>query len=885
MNTCTSTLLLLLLPSTCCFGAGEQYIVGNVRVQIYSDMLIRLEQKGSKGFENRNTFTVVNRPVFHTTTKTTLKTKRFIVDISGDGSTLNGTRILLPNGKEVYRCEDKLPKMGYFPHPGKMPPVFAFADSPRLIPPYWGATPPPNILDPSLASTSGWDTQNDAPDIYVFVTNGRTYDELRREFLRLTGPTPIPPLSAFGFWDSRYHPYTEQEALDSIDTYRQKHIPLDMFVVDTDWRVNGSHGYAIETKYFPDMGRFLREAHRRNVGVMFNDHPDPQTPTALDPAELNYRWEGLTSLLKLGADVWWYDRNWTTSLHEPMPSIRKEVWGQRIYHDVTERFFGSARRPLIMTNVDGIDNGFLRHPPLPASHRYPIWWTGDTGAMWSYLRQAIANCVNGGVNSLLPYVHDDLGGHWSTPSPELYVRYLQFGCLCPITRVHCTLGEDRHPWAFGPEAERIVSDYIRLRYRLLPTLYSAARKCFEDGTPLLQRCDLQWPDYPAASASNQYLLGDDLLVAPIESSAGDEGQVIPNNLLHAASGQLGLTGEYFANEGIVGEPVVRRTDPTVDFNWGLGAPGAQLPKDHFSARWTGTLGPVPRSGNYTLTTVSDDGSRLWIDGKLVVDQWKPQAYVPHSATVRLQAGKSYTLKLEMFEIAGEAACTLKWTPPAIKKRLASRKVWLPPGEWVDAWTEARLRGPREISVNSPLAYMPLYVRSGGLVITAPNMEFTSQKPWAHLFIDAYVPSGTIQTSRMLYEDDGRSQAYLNGDFHKTYVSLNKSGRSFALNIEPTSHSSRSSVRNRRWTIRLHAPQGTHLSHLAMDGKSIADGSFGEVGLPEKALPFENNGWSGKNGNVLEIALPGRVVSQRIRLSGRIGTTRPSRKAYPRRNKR
>src|SRR5205823_2658852 len=150
--------------------------------------------------------------------------------------------------------------------------------------------------------------------------------------------------------------------------------PLDYLVIDTDWRVNGSHGYKVETKDFPNMRRFIRDAHERHVSLMFNDHPEPVAKTALAPAEMLFRWKGLTKLLNWGADVWWYDRNWVTHLHEPAPGISKEVWGARLFHDITLTA-RPGRRALVMSNVEGIDNGRIDYAPHPALHRFPIWWT------------------------------------------------------------------------------------------------------------------------------------------------------------------------------------------------------------------------------------------------------------------------------------------------------------------------------------------------------------------------------------------------------------------------------------------------------------------------------------------------------------------------------
>ena len=84
-----------------------------------------------------------------------------------------------------------------------------------------------------------------------------------------------------------------------------------------------------------------------------------------------------------------------------------------------------------------------------------------------------------------------------------------------MARIHCTTKVHRYPWEYGADVAQIVGDYFRLRYRLLPMLYAVAHEAHRSGTPLLRRCDLEWPAFPEAADSTQYLLGDDLLVAPI----------------------------------------------------------------------------------------------------------------------------------------------------------------------------------------------------------------------------------------------------------------------------------------------------------------------------------------------------------------------------------
>jgi beta-glucosidase len=153
------------------------------------------------------------------------------------------------------------------------------------------------------------------------------------------------------------------------------------------------------------------------------------------------------------------------------------------------------------------------------------------------------------------------------------------------------------------------------------------------------------------------------------------------------SSARGLKGEYFRGKDLGGEAVLTRVDPTVDFRWYRGSPTSDLvargevpaersiDNDEFSARWTGQLLP-PVSGDYTISMSGDDGFRLTIDGKPVIDAWttSPRARA-ESATVRLQAGKSYDLRVEYFEAIRDAEVRLTWQLPGAKA---------PPEEALDA---------------------------------------------------------------------------------------------------------------------------------------------------------------------------------------------------------
>jgi Glycoside hydrolase family 44/PA14 domain/Fibronectin type III domain len=138
--------------------------------------------------------------------------------------------------------------------------------------------------------------------------------------------------------------------------------------------------------------------------------------------------------------------------------------------------------------------------------------------------------------------------------------------------------------------------------------------------------------------------------------------VIPQSQLYTppATGD-GLRATYFANMDLTGA-TVSRIDPTVNFNWGSGAPAAGIGPDRFSARWTGQVQAV-EAGTYTFRTNSDDGVRLWVDGRLLIDHWTDHAATYDTGTITLQAGRRYAITLEYYEDGGDAVMQLEWLRP------------------------------------------------------------------------------------------------------------------------------------------------------------------------------------------------------------------------------
>ncbi|MFC4086344.1 alpha-L-fucosidase [Amycolatopsis samaneae] len=137
----------------------------------------------------------------------------------------------------------------------------------------------------------------------------------------------------------------------------------------------------------------------------------------------------------------------------------------------------------------------------------------------------------------------------------------------------------------------------------------------------------------------------------------------------AAVAGTGLTARFWPNATFSGEPTVSRVDPTVNYSWKFGgSPAPSVPSGTFSSRWTGQLTPG-FSEDYTITAISDDTVKVWIDGRLVIDNSTPHDATIDKASVRLLAGQWYPIKVEQTQQGGESTMKLLWSGPDTPQRI------------------------------------------------------------------------------------------------------------------------------------------------------------------------------------------------------------------------
>lgn len=143
----------------------------------------------------------------------------------------------------------------------------------------------------------------------------------------------------------------------------------------------------------------------------------------------------------------------------------------------------------------------------------------------------------------------------------------------------------------------------------------------------------------------------------------DPGQLVPSEVLSTEAKSPGFYAEYFNNQELNGTPAFTRVDPVIDFNWAK-PPVSGVPQTHFSVRWTSKLA-APTTGRYTLMLRADDGCRLFLDGKALINRWIESAETSATAQVDLVAGHNYDLRVEYFQAEGDAACHFSWMVPGL----------------------------------------------------------------------------------------------------------------------------------------------------------------------------------------------------------------------------
>jgi len=392
------------------------------------------------------------------------------------------------------------------------------------------------------------------PSLDLFVVFGPTPADILREYTALTGRPAVPPRWAFGVWLSRCRYQNRREVEEAAARARAEDVPCDVLHIDPAWLEHPalSCDFVANDDAFPDLAGMVRELGAQGFKVLLWELPymSPRARRYAEAVAHGYflrdehgavahadfggragdgSARAVLDFTNPAARAWWQDlhRPWLqagvavfkTDFGEGVPVAARAHNGMtgHALHNLFPLLYNGAVHEVI-TQETGRPGLVWGRSGWAGCQRYPAQWGGDPKTdLWS-----MASSLRGGLNMALSapgvWAHDIGGFYGPPPSPELYIRWAQFGLLSPLARAHGTT--PREPWEFGAAALAIFRRYAKLRTRLAPYLYTLAWEAHDAGLPMLRPLLLHYPDDPIAPLIDDcYLLGPDLLVAPVFSES------------------------------------------------------------------------------------------------------------------------------------------------------------------------------------------------------------------------------------------------------------------------------------------------------------------------------------------------------------------------------
>jgi alpha-glucosidase (family GH31 glycosyl hydrolase) len=524
-------------------------IVGNARFTVVTPNLIRMEYEPDGKFVDSETLFAINRTAHdagfqltQTPTQTIIKTSSMDVVYTPDGKPFSASNLTahIDATKSSWT-------------PGQADPL-NLGGTARTLDGWSG----PGDLGKGVLSRSGWaviddsqsplltdagwvqsrpDAQKSGQDWYFFGY-GTDYRAALKSLTTISGSVPLPRRYAMGVWYSRYWPWSEADYKQIVTEYSDHNFPLDNVVLDMDWHEDGWTGWSWNRKLLPDPVSLLSWFHDQGLHDTLNLHPadgvaphedqyaafmkamgqDPASGKTLpfDAASKPYM-DALFStvmdpLKDAGVDFWWLD--WQQyPFTKSVPDLTNLFWLNTLLYDYTAK---DGQRGLSFSRWAGYGD-----------QRHPIAFSGDANTGFPMLAFEVPFTATAGNVGCFFWTHD-IGGHMGGRNEESYTRWCQFGATSPVLRSHSTrdVATDRRPWNYPTWAEDSMRISFHLRSELFPYIYSSAAESCQDSVPLDRPVYFDLPTADAAYHNGQeYMLGDNILVAPIVMAGVGPGRV------------------------------------------------------------------------------------------------------------------------------------------------------------------------------------------------------------------------------------------------------------------------------------------------------------------------------------------------------------------------
>jgi alpha-D-xyloside xylohydrolase len=444
--------------------------------------------------------------------------------------------------------------------------------------------------------------------VSYFVILGKTTDEIYEGYRLLTGSTPMLPKAAYGFIQCKQRYRTQAEVLAVAKGYRERHLPADMLVVDwfyytrmgqMDFKPEDWPDPAAMNKQLHDMGfetmisvwpRFTPDSRFYDFilkkgwfehtadGTPLNGLPYDKAGSDIDttdPAAGRWYWDTIRdNILSKGFDALWADE---TEPDLPPTGAYFHIGPGTEYFNTYPLFHTAALYDGYRRDTKHRALILSRDAYLGMQHNGAIMWSSDIYPTWDTLKRQIPTGLDFTASGI-PYWGNDIGGWQGLPYmhkpaktplidpsdardnvmhdddyPELYVRWFEYGAFEPNFRTHGTRRYNE-VWSYGKQAEPILEKYLKLRYQLMPYIYSLGYMTHQTGAPYMRALFMDFPNDPkVADIGDEYMFGPAFLVAPVT----DQGETTRTVYLPAGTDWF----NYWTSERVHGGQMIEAQAP------------------------------------------------------------------------------------------------------------------------------------------------------------------------------------------------------------------------------------------------------------------------------------------------------------------------------------
>jgi len=396
---------------------------------------------------------------------------------------------------------------------------------------------------------------------YYFIY-GNEVKNIVQLYSQLTGKMELPPLWSLGLQQCRYSYYPDSTLLNIAQTYRNKKIPCDVIYYDIHY-MDAYKVFTWHPEYFPDVKTLNNKLDEINFKKVVIVDPGIKLEEGYEPYEdglkndvfvkypdgINYEgevWPGwchfpdftnpkvrdwwakyFKQLKEDGIDAIWNDMNEPATWGKALPdNLIFNFEGEQVTHKAAHNVYGSQ---MVSATKQGLKEASPNERPFVLTRaayagvqRYSAKWTGDNTANDEHLLLSSRMIANLGLCGVA-FSGSDIGGFAGKTSPNLFARWMQLGSFAPFCRLHKMVNElPNEPWSYGETVEAIATNFIKLRYRLLPYLYSYFYETAQTGIPIARSLMMENPQDEKVYESdyeNQFLFGDNLMICPVKSDA------------------------------------------------------------------------------------------------------------------------------------------------------------------------------------------------------------------------------------------------------------------------------------------------------------------------------------------------------------------------------